>query len=874
MLVAASAAILAMVVLAASFRGTAKVEQVGGSTRAQETTALVVELIRAPLKIRQAEVIRTTLEDVERRIGTGMTAVLVTDPGSAVLFDSGTTAQNRAGLVELAAKALASGAVETSANGDQISVPVFTDDGAGLIGAVSTGWTADPAMQTVSQSKGMLFGLALLTYAVLIAAALWMLRRSLSQPLNGLRATMLDLADGDYGTPVPGTGRSDEIGGISRAAERLRKALAESARLWRAGAYREAAFASSSAPLMMIDETYTIIQTNDALIRLIDSNLRDFRLQKPDLEPRHLIGMSMDVFHGPGSRVRAVISDLANLPLQTDIILGSRRMSLKASAVRDADGKTMGCVVEWEDVTRARLESAILSGLDKNQAKAEFTAGGILLNANENFCQITGWSAAELEGRSLDQLVVDCGGCAPLQLTAELTQGMARFGTVRLATRTGLALLDGGVSPATDDRGRTFAFVLTGADVTASRAAVEAAEQRRVEMELSQSQVVDALRVALRKLSEGDLTAPITSVVAPEYIGLKEDFNRALDRLREAMQGVMENADLIRGEASEISNAADDLSRRTEKQAATLEQTATALDQLTTSVRSAADGAARASQMVGHARSNAENGGNVVRRAVDAMSAIEASSAKIAKITGVIDDIAFQTNLLALNAGVEAARAGEAGRGFAVVASEVRALAQRSSDAAREISDLISDSGNHVKMGVKLVADTGAALKAIVTSVTDISTQVSEIAVSAREQSSGLAEINAAVNQLDQVTQQNAAMFEQTTAASHALTSEAEALSRAMGLFKSGATAAQAPARASARAFGQASARVHTQTSGQAPARAFAHTAIAMPPAARSASAGPLALTAPINRPARPASAPALTPLAQAEAIPDEWQDF
>ncbi len=844
MLVGASSAILALVVMAVSFQITASVEQAGLSTRARETTALMVDLIRAPLELGKPEDIRSTLEDIDRQIGSGMTAVLVTGPAGGVLFDSGTSAQSRVGLADLAAKALTSGTPEVSASGGQIAVPVFTDDGQAVIGVLSTEWNSDLAMQTVRQSKDLVFGLALLTYAILIAAALWAVRRSLSRPLGGLRTTMLRLADGDYGTPVPGTSRSDEIGGISRAAEALRTVLAGSAKIWRDGAYKEAAFASTSAPLMMIDDHYTIIQTNAALIQLIDRHLADFRLQTPDLDPRKLTGRSMEVFHRPGSRAKAVITDLANLPMQTDIILGSRRMSLNVSAVRDDGGNPMGCVVEWADVTQARLESAILSGLDENQARAEFSSAGILMAANRNFCQMTGWSAAELQGRSLDQLVLDCGGSPADVLQAELTQGRARFGTVRLASRDGQALLDGGLAPATDDHGRTFAIVLMGSDVTAARAEHEAAELRRADMELRQSQVVDALRVALRKLSQGDLTAPITAAVAPEYEGLKGDFNCALDRLRDAMQGVMENADLIRGEASEISNAADDLSRRTEKQAATLEQTATALDQLTSSVRSAADGAARASQMVGHAKSNAENGGNVVRRAVEAMSAIESSSSRIAKITGVIDDIAFQTNLLALNAGVEAARAGDAGRGFAVVAAEVRALAQRSSDAAREISDLISDSGTHVKTGVKLVADTGEALKAIVISVTDISTQVSEIAVSARQQSSGLAEINAAVNQLDQVTQQNAAMFEETTAASHALTAEAEALSRAMALFKS----STGPTSLS--------------------------TATPQAPASVGGTDGPLLPNAPVNRPANPASTPVLRPLAQAETIPDEWQDF
>jgi len=228
------------------------------------------------------------------------------------------------------------------------------------------------------------------------------------------------------------------------------------------------------------------------------------------------------------------------------------------------------------------------------------------------------------------------------------------------------------------------------------------------------------------------------------------------------------------------------LSRRTERQAATLEETAAALDELTASVRSAAEGAGLANQVVSDAKSSAEASGVVVQEAVDAMEEIQTSSSKISRIINVIDDIAFQTNLLALNAGVEAARAGEAGRGFAVVASEVRALAQRTSDAAREINDLISTSSQHVGRGVDLVGQAGSALQQIVESVSNIAVHVSEIAVSANEQSSGLAEINTAVNQLDQVTQQNAAMFEETTAASHSLTKEAENLSETTAQFRIG----------------------------------------------------------------------------------------
>jgi methyl-accepting chemotaxis protein len=320
--------------------------------------------------------------------------------------------------------------------------------------------------------------------------------------------------------------------------------------------------------------------------------------------------------------------------------------------------------------------------------------------------------------------------------------------------------------------------------MTESRRRIREVEAAQEEAAQRQHDVVEALRVALGRLADGDLTASITTQFPKEYEALRQNYNQALDALHDAMIAVVQNAGSISSEAGEITNAADDLARRTEKQAATLEETAAALDELTASVKSAAEGADDASRMANSAQTNAETGGAVAREAVSAMDAIRASSQEISKITSVIDDIAFQTNLLALNAGVEAARAGEAGRGFAVVATEVRALAQRSSDAAREINKLISASGTHVKSGVDLVNRTGDALGAIVTSVADISKRVAIIATSAREQSTGLHEINMAMNELDQVTQQNAAMFEETNAASHALTTEAGSLVSAAERFR------------------------------------------------------------------------------------------
>ncbi|MFN3512585.1 MAG: methyl-accepting chemotaxis protein [Phenylobacterium sp.] len=333
------------------------------------------------------------------------------------------------------------------------------------------------------------------------------------------------------------------------------------------------------------------------------------------------------------------------------------------------------------------------------------------------------------------------------------------------------------------------------AENRALRAGQEAAnataesERRRAEAERlahaeQQAKVVETLAQGLERLAQGDLTARIEAEVGPEYEAVKHDFNVAMSQLQNTMGLVVGAAGGMKSGAAEIASAADDLSRRTEQQAASLEETAAALDEITERVRRTAGGAGQARRVVETAEAGAAGSAEVVRRAVAAMGEIEGSSKQIGQIIGVIDEIAFQTNLLALNAGVEAARAGEAGKGFAVVAQEVRALAQRSAEAAKEIKALISASSDQVAQGVDLVAQAGQALQAIAAQVSEINGVVAEIAASAQEQAAGLAQVNTAVAQMDQVTQQNAAMVEESTAASHRLETEAEDLAQLIAQFR------------------------------------------------------------------------------------------
>ncbi len=335
-------------------------------------------------------------------------------------------------------------------------------------------------------------------------------------------------------------------------------------------------------------------------------------------------------------------------------------------------------------------------------------------------------------------------------------------------------------------------------------AAARAVEAERQLAQEVQKKVVERLNQGLAQLADGDLSRTIDEAFSEDYESLRQNFNNTVEKMVGIIDAVIESTDRIRASSEEISQSSGDLSSRTESQAATLEETAAAMEELTVSVRSAADGAREVEGIVSEAKDTAINSGEVVTRAVDAMSKIEQSSEKISQIISVIDDISFQTNLLALNAGVEAARAGEAGRGFAVVASEVRALAQRSSDAAQEIKQLITESTSHVGDGVDLVGRAGQELQQIIERVATISGHVSGIATGAQEQSTTLAEINTGVTQLDQVTQHNAAMVEESTAASQILRNDANELAQQVSVFRTrksagnvvSMAAAPAPARA------------------------------------------------------------------------------
>lgn len=656
------------------------------------------------------------------------------------------------------------------------------------IGILAVQWSSEQRVVAArSELRNAVLIASLIAIAV-VAAALWWNFKSFVRPINELRGAINDISHGKLDVVVPQTGRKDELGSISCAVEDLRSKLKTSEGVRIDAAYKSAAFTAASACLMLVDSNYIIRYINPAMGAFLEMHRENIPQLTNMITSTDAIGMSLDSFHANGSQIRTRLSHLRDETFETVVTFGEARVALSISAVTDDAGARVGMILEWNDVTRDWLNKAILDAIDSNQMRADFGINGQLLWANAPLCEAMGQPLESLKGKKLRDILEPAAqgepGAEDIMRTA-LDQPV--YAEIGIKTQSGAAIVvEGGFSCVRDTKDVPIRFMLLGRDVTRQVNDMRDARAARKVLERDQNDVVEALRLGLRRLNDGDLTASITVPFAGSYEDLRVDYNQTVETLASAMREIAQTAESIKNECGDISSTADGLSRRTENTAATLEQTAAALDELTASVKITAQGAADSDKAVRDAKLNAEQSGEVVLETVSAMDLISESSEKITSIIKVIDDIAFQTNLLALNAGVEAARAGEAGRGFAVVASEVRALAQRSSDAAREINELIAKSGGQVKRGVELVGRTGDALQSIVGAVSKISELVSGIAESSQQQSLNLAEINQSVNQLDQSTQQNAARLEETTAASESLRKEAVGLVQTVSHFNFG----------------------------------------------------------------------------------------
>ncbi|MER0237066.1 methyl-accepting chemotaxis protein [Fulvimarina sp. MAC8] len=533
--------------------------------------------------------------------------------------------------------------------------------------------------------------------------------------------------------------------------------------------------------IMLADEKLNITYLNTKLREFLSEASAEIREKLPNFHIDKLVGSNIDIFHKSPSHQRRMLEALKN-PHSATIKVGDRMFDLVVSPLKKRE-KIVGYVVEWADAAcrikmidyRNKMEAII-----RFQAVIEFSPDGTIVMANDNFLQATGYRLEEIVGKHhrifMDPAEVEAPGYR--EFWHKLSSGENQSGEFRRFRKDGGEIcIQASYNPIRDETGKVAKVVKYAMDVT------------------GRVKAVSAMGSALSKLRGGDVSSRISERMIPELDQLRIDFNEAIERLDDAMVRVGTSTGTISRGMDEITGAASDLSRRTEQQAASLEETVAALSEVTKGVNENARNAHQAKAASDDALKDARAGGEVVADAIQAMNGIESSSQKISGIIGVIDEIAFQTNLLALNAGVEAARAGEAGRGFAVVASEVRGLAQRSAEAAKEIKTLISTSAEEVADGVRLAQKSGKSLEAIVGRVEEVSALVSRITEAAEQQGNTLREVASAAGEMDQVTQQNAAMVEETTAAAQNLQEETGRLRELMGEFR---TSKSGPSRNSA----------------------------------------------------------------------------
>lgn len=580
------------------------------------------------------------------------------------------------------------------------------------------------------------------------------------------------------------------------------------------------------ANVMLADNDLNIVYMNDRVSEVLSGREKDIQKELPNFHVSKLIGSSVDQFHKKPSHQRQMMSELKE-SYQTDLKVSGLTFSLTATPWIGTDGTRIGTVVEWVDLTEelarqqvakrmADENSRVKQALDVVTTNAMIADGDLnivymnnavkdmMSNAQSDLRQdIPGFDASRLMGANIDTFhkkpAHQRGMLAALKSTysTEIKVGGRTFGLI--------------ANPILNDANERIGTIVEWKDRTAEVSAeqevdniVEAAAagdlSRRLEtagkdgfflnlaqglnrlLAISENVVNDTIRV-FDALAHGNLTRKVESDYEGTFGKLKQDANSTVDRLTEIITRIREAAGTVATGASEIAQGNADLSKRTESQASSLEETASSMEEMTATVRQNADNAKVANDLAADATLKAQKGGEVVKRAVSSMSEINDSSKKIADIIGVIDEIAFQTNLLALNAAVEAARAGEQGRGFAVVAGEVRNLAQRSAAAAKEIKDLIRDSVSKVQDGSQLVNESGSTLSEIVDAISKVTTMIGEISIASNEQSEGIEQVNKAVAQMDEMTQQNAALVEEATAAGEAMADQARGMRQILGFF-------------------------------------------------------------------------------------------
>jgi methyl-accepting chemotaxis protein len=593
----------------------------------------------------------------------------------------------------------------------------------------------------------LMTAVAVLTAASLLAAV-W-LTLSLSGRIGGavrrLEVISNNITEGKYDNIIDDSGE-DEISKLFASIRKMQVQLGED--LERRAASEaiinrlRGGLDSTSAAVLVADETLKAVYLNHAMTRLFTDCQADLRQVLPDFDPRALVGFPIDRFYREHPQDAAKLGSLAATQV-TWMTMGRRQLRVTASPILTAGGQRLGTVVEWADkTTEINAEREVASIVE-----------GVVAGNFDNRIPLEGKSGfQEALSKGINELV---GNIAEVVMEVRKLVAAANGGDLKARMQ-----LDG--------RAGIFRSIGQGInDLVADVAGV-----------------VDEVQAMVAAANSGDLTRRMQ---LDGRAGLFRKVGGGVNDLTDNMASIVSSVKAAAGEVSrgaeEISRGNQSLSQRTEEQASSLEQTASSMEEMTSVVRQNSDNAGQANQLALAARDQAEKGGAVVSKAITAMSGISEASKRIVDIIGVIDDIAFQTNLLALNAAVEAARAGEQGRGFAVVASEVRSLAGRSASAAKEIKSLIQASVERVEQGSNLVSQSGDTLQEIVSAVKKLTDLVAEIAAASHEQSTGIEQVNKAVVQLDELTQQNAALVEEASAASEAMAEQARALAKQMARY-------------------------------------------------------------------------------------------
>jgi len=707
---------------------------------------------------------------------------------------------------------------------------------------------ADEFMNSAHDTRheAVLSTYALLAAGVLIALCLGvMVTRGIVRPIGQAVSVADRISDGHFDNKITNE-RKDEAGQLLSALEKMQTVLfAKIIQEKEAASRINTALDSVTSNVMMADESYNIIYINSALKAMFSANKKALQEALPKFDVDNLIGQSIDIFHKDPSHQRRILDSLTTTYTTPDLELGGVWLRITVNPVFDEQGNRVGTVTEWEDRAEARQAEAVAAEAFRVTTALDRVSAGVMMADEENniifmndaveamFKKNEASIRKDLPNFNADNLIgtnMDVFDRNPSH-----QQGMVKaLQSTHVANITvgGLSLRFN-ANPVFNDDGERLGTVIEWLDRTDEvrleeqverevKAVVEAAQRGELSgrvnvdnldgligglseslndlLDVTERAVKDTIE-GLQALERGDLTFRISNNYEGVFDDIKQASNNTAEKLANVIGNVNDAAEEVSVGSGEIETGNNALSNRTQEQASALEETAASIEEITGTVQQTADNSRQANQLANDAKVQAEKGGEVADKAVQAMSEINTSSRKIAEIIGVIDEIAFQTNLLALNAAVEAARAGDQGRGFAVVAGEVRSLAQRSAEAAKEIKGLINQSVESVELGSKLVDESGQALADIVAAVGKVNEIIAEIAAASTEQTGGIEQINQAVAQLDAGTQQNTALVEEAAAASKRLNEQAVNLKELVSVFDLGVQ--QSPSRQASRSDAQ-----------------------------------------------------------------------